>query len=120
MTEPLPGRWLVQTCYQWEKPMSREKQRWLGLLSIVFGVLLTMWMWHDAVTEGSFLKLTAIGPMLVVFGFGPLLFPFDPTRMRSEWGIEYPTTLAQYPAPWKITFGVGLVVGFLNYLVVAA
>jgi CDP-diglyceride synthetase len=86
--------------------MSHLKARIFGLILIIVCVALVYYNWHQLLHEGSYsVKLAAFGPVGVVGGLFLLLFPAQGGK---------PTTTKE-----KITvllvFGLGLVVGLVNW-----
>jgi hypothetical protein len=97
--------------------MSKTKQRLLGLYVIVFGIGLSIWGWHDAITTGSFMKLAGAGPIFVFCGLASVLFPFDSQKLMDEWGVDRPIAWAHFPASWKACLVVGIVCSCVNFLI---
>ena len=102
--------------------MVTAKQRFGGLLMVTLSAAGTAWNWQMANKEGYFHeKLSFVGPVFLVIGIGLILFlSYRAERMsRGEdltslqgWRIITPR--------WWAILAVGLIFGFVDWLLISA
>jgi hypothetical protein len=108
---------------------SKLGQRLVGLLILLVAGGFTAWIWHTALTEGTYYrKAAALFPAFAVIGLGMLLFPTDVdrlreviglglwlSRLRAERGVEKVMSLNQIPPVWWGVLVAAVAAGLGNW-----
>jgi hypothetical protein len=97
---------------------SKKNDRFSGFFIATLGMLLTVWNWQLAISNGRFYpKIAIMGPVLIVAGLGILFFPNRLTTKNINRQININGSKSHDVSPTPL--GVGVVItafgsGFLN------
>jgi len=87
--------------------ISPEKQRIAGIGLLIFALAMTYWVWQNAMTTGSYLKIAAfVFPAFAVLGLAMAIYLWPKavrriTRART-------TEISRHPATWQNLRGIRL------------
>ena len=94
--------------------ISPEKQRIVGIGLLIFALAMTYWVWQNAMTTGSYLKIAPfIFPAFAVLGLAMAIFGPKLSEGLPEHGQP---KLRDIPLLGKVCGGFALVAGIVNTL----
>jgi hypothetical protein len=96
--------------------VSRQKERFGGIFIATMGILLTIWNWHIALSEGHFyMKAAILGPAFTVIGLGLVLFPgYQAERLARGEDISQLSGAALLTPRWWGILAISVGSGVLN------
>jgi hypothetical protein len=96
--------------------VSRQKERFGGLLIATIGAILTIWNWHVAIYEGHFYgKVAMIGPAFTMLGLALVIFPgYKTERIERGEDISQLTGIQLLTPRWWGILAISLGSGFIN------
>jgi hypothetical protein len=95
---------------------TRRMERLGGIVIAVMGMLLTVWNWHLALSEGRFYEHAAIfGPVLTIMGLGLVIFPgYRTKRQACSENLDRLSGAASIAAQWWGLLAIAVGSGLIN------
>lgn len=98
--------------------MTSTKQKLGGLLFVLLGVGGTYDAWNAAINGGSTGLVMMFSPCFIVFGIAIFfLRPYKEERLARGEDISNLPPWKLFTPPWRVAVIVGLVAGFINFIV---
>jgi hypothetical protein len=96
---------------------ARRTERLSGLFMAAMGTLLTVWIWHLAISERRlYPKAAILGPVLTITGLGLIIFPgYRLERIERGEDLDRLSGAAQITLRWWGILAIAVGSGLINF-----